>query len=151
VTRRGAREAAVQVRMIDVARTPKPRPERSPTQQEREESAVSRVVRSWRLTRDVLVHLRSRRSRGELDSEVWDDVTAILDHFTPGCAPRAMAAPTAPAAPKPAAATTLPELIHALDRLSTGLESGRIYDRDIATLSPALNRLGDAWIRRTSR
>ena len=151
VTRRGAREAAVQVRMIDVPRTPKPRPERTPTQQEREEAAVSRVVRSSRLTRDVLVRLRSRRSRGELDSEVWDDVSAMLDHFTSGYAPRATPTLAAPAAPEPASATTLPELIQALDRLSAGLETGRIYDRDIATLSPALNRLGDAWIRRTSR
>ena len=110
-----------------------------------------RVGQRPRQDRDVLVRLRSRRSRGELDSEVWDDVTAMFDHFTPGYAPRAMPAPITPAAPKPASATTLPELIQALDRLSTGLEFGRIYDRDIATLSPALNRLGDAWIRRTSR
>ena len=39
----------------------------------------------------------------------------------------------------------------AVERLSSGLETGRIYERDIATLRPALNRLGDAWIRRTSR
>ena len=75
----------------------------------------------------------------------------MLDHFTPGYAPRATPAPTAPATPEPASAVTLPELIQALDRLSAGLETGRIYDRGIATLSPALNRLGDAWLRRTSR
>ncbi len=46
VTRRGAREAAVQIRMIDVPRAPKPRPERTPTQEERDESAISRVARS---------------------------------------------------------------------------------------------------------
>ena len=39
VTRRGAREAAVQIRMIDVPKAPKPRPERTPTQEERDESA----------------------------------------------------------------------------------------------------------------
>ncbi|WP_377643706.1 hypothetical protein [Oryzobacter terrae] len=137
--------------MIDVPRTPKPRPTHVPTQQERDESAVSRVARSSRLSRDLLVRLRGRRRRGELDSEVWDDVTAMLDHFTPGYAPRATPAPPAPAPSKPASAATLPELIEAVERLSTGLETGRIYDRDIATLRPALNRLGDAWIRRTSR
>jgi hypothetical protein len=82
---------------------------------------------------------------------VWDDVTAMLDHFTPGYAPKATQVPANPAAPEPASATTLPELIQAIDRLSAGLETGRIYDRDIVTLGPALNRLGDAWIRRTSR
>ena len=55
------------------------------------------------------------------------------------------------AASKPASATTLPELIQAIDRLSAGLETGRIYDRDFATLGPALERLGNAWVRRTSR
>lgn len=137
--------------MIDVPRTPKPRPKHVPTPQERDESAISRVALSSRLSRDLLVRLRGRRRRGELDSEVWDDVTAMLDHFTPGSAPRAMPAQPAPAASKPASAATLPELIEAVERLSTGLETGRIYDRDIVTLRPALNRLGDAWIRRTSR
>jgi hypothetical protein len=46
---------------------------------------------------------------------------------------------------------TLPDLIQAIDRLSSGLETGRIYDRDLATLGPALERLGTAWVRRTSR
>ena len=43
------------------------------------------------------------------------------------------------------------EIIQALDRLSAGLETGRIYDRDVVTLGPALDRLGNAWVRRTSR
>ena len=29
--------------------------------------------------------------------------------------------------------------------------TGRIYDRDVVTLGPALDRLGNAWVRRTSR
>ncbi|WP_157622500.1 hypothetical protein [Nostocoides sp. Soil756] len=135
--------------MIDIPRTPKPRP--APTQQERDESAIARVARSSRLSRDLLVRLRGRRRHGELDSEAWDDVTAMLDHFTPGYAPRVTQAPAAPATSKPASAATLPELIEAVERLSSGLETGRIYDRDIVTLRPALNRLGDAWIRRTAR
>ena len=152
VTRRGAREAAVQIRMIDVPKAPKPRPERTPTQEERDESAISRVARSSRLSRDLLVRLRSRRQRGELASEVWDDITAMLDQFVPGYSPRlAPPAPRPPAASTPASATTLPELIQAIDRLSAGLETGRIYDRDFATLGPALERLGNAWVRRTSR
>ena len=152
VTRRGAREAAVQIRMIDVPRTPKPRPDRTPTQEERDESALSRVARSSRLSRDLLVRLRIRRQRGELDSEVWDDVTTMLDQFIPGRSPRTTPpGPAAPAAAPPASASTLAELIQAIDRLSAGLETGRIYNRDIATLSPALDRLGNAWVRRTSR
>lgn len=152
VTRRGAREAAVQIRMIDVPKAPKPRPERTPTQEERDQSAISRVARSSRLSRDLLVRLRSRRQRGELDSEVWDDVTAMLDQFVPGYSPRlAPPAPRPMSGSKPASATTLPELIQAIDRLSAGLETGRIYDRDFATLGPALERLGNAWVRRTSR
>ncbi|MGE9809263.1 hypothetical protein [Janibacter sp. G1551] len=59
--------------------------------------------------------------------------------------------PRPPAASTPASGTTLPELIQAIERLSSGLETGRIYDRDLATLSPALDRLGNAWVRRTSR
>ena len=55
------------------------------------------------------------------------------------------------AASAPASATTLPELIQAIDRLSAGLETGRIYDRDFATLKPALERLGNAWVRRSLR
>ena len=138
--------------MIDVPKAPKPRPERTPTQEERDESAISRVARSSRLSRDLLVRLRSRRQRGELDSEVWDDVTAMLDQFVPGYSPRTTPAGAGPpAAAQPASATTLPELIQALDRLSAGLETGRIYDRDFATLGPALDRLGNAWVRRTSR
>jgi hypothetical protein len=138
--------------MIDVPKAPKPRPERTPTQEERDQSAISRVVRSSRLSRDLLVRLRSRRQRGELDSEVWDDITAMLDHFIPGHSPRT-APPLArpPVASQPASATRLPDLIQALDRLSAGLETGRIYDRDFATLGPALERLGNAWVRRTSR
>ena len=154
MTRRGAREAAVQIRMIDVPRTPKPRPERTPTQEERDESAISRVARSSRLSRDLLVRLRIRRQRGELGSEVWDDITAMLDQFIPGHSPRTTPrapTPTTPAASQPVSATTLPELIQAIERLSSGLETGRIYDRDMATLSPALDRLGNAWVRRTSR
>ena len=152
VTRRGAREAAVQIRMIDVPKAPKPRPERTPTQEERDQSAISRVVRSSRLSRDLLVRLRSRRQRGELDSEVWDDITAMLDQFVPGYSPRLSPPTPRPTAPStPASATTLPELIQAIDRLSAGLETGRIYDRDFATLGPALERLGNAWVRRTSR
>ena len=115
VTRRGAREAAVQIRMIDVPKAPKPRPERTPTQEERDQSAISRVARSSRLSRDLLVRLRSRRQRGELDSEVWDDVTAMLDQFVPGYSPR-----LAPPAPRPMSGS-------------------------------ALERLGNAWVRRTSR
>ena len=152
VTRRGAREAAVQIRMIDVPKAPKPRPERTPTQEERDQSAISRVARSSRLSRDLLLRLQSRRQRGELDSEVWDDITTMLDQFVPGYSPRlAPPAPIPMAASAPASATTLPELIQAIDRLSAGLETGRIYDRDFATLGPALERLGNAWVRRTSR
>ena len=44
---------------------------------------------------------------------------------------------------------TLPDLIQAIDRVSSGLETGRISDRDFATLGPALERLGNAWVRRT--
>ena len=151
VTRRGAREAAVQIRMIDVPKAPKPRPERTPTQEERDESAISRVARSSRLSRDLLVRLRIRRQRGELDSEVWDDITAMLDQFIPGHSPRAtLPVALPPAAAQPASATLLPEIIQALDRLSAGLETGRIYDRDVVTLGPALDRLGNAWVRRTS-
>src|SRR6476620_6829824 len=110
VTRRGAREAAVEIRMIDVPRAPKPRPERTPTQEERDQSAISRVARSSRLSRDLLDRLRVRRQRGELDSEVWDDITAMLDQFIPGYSPRlAPPAPRPLAASKPASATTLPE------------------------------------------
>jgi hypothetical protein len=152
VTRRGARQAAIQVRMIDIPRTPKPRPEHTPTREERDESAISRVARSSRLTQELLVRLECRWRAGELDSEVWDDVTAMLDQFTPGQSRRATP-PSAPppAAGQPASATTLPEIIQALDRLSAGLETGRIYDRDVVTLGPALDRLGNAWVRRTSR
>jgi hypothetical protein len=110
------------------------------------------VARSPRLSREFLVRLQSRRQRGELDSEVWDDITAMVDQFVPGYSPRlAPPAPRPPAASRPASAATLPELTQALDRLSAGLESGRIYDRDFATLGPALERLGNAWVRRTSR
>jgi hypothetical protein len=110
------------------------------------------VARSSRLSRDLLVRLRSRRQSGELDSEVWDDITAMLDQFVPGYSPRlAPPAPRPMAASKAASASTLPELIQAIDRLSAGLETGRIYDRDFATLGPALERLGNAWVRRTSR
>jgi len=111
-----------------------------------------RVARSPRLSREFLVRLQSRRQRGELDSEVWDDITAMLDHFVPGYSPRlALATPSPTAASTPASATALPELIQVIDRLSAGLETGRIYDRDFATLGPALERLGNAWVRRTSR
>lgn len=153
VTRRGAREAAVQIRMIDVPKAPKPRPERTPTREERDESALSRVARSSRLTRDLLSRLERRRLAGELDSEVWGDVTAVLDQFIPNRPVRTTApAPPSPAATlPPASAATLPELIQAVERLSAGLESGRIYDRDFAALGPALERLGKAWVRRTSR
>ena len=153
VTRRGAREAAVQIRMIDVPKAPKPRPERTPTQEERDQSAISRVARSSRLSRDLLVRLRSRRQRGELDSEVWDDITAMLDHFVPGHSPRT--AP--PPAPRPPAAWHARVGDHAARSHPShrpslaGLETGRIYDRDFATLGPALERLGNAWVRRTSR
>ena len=92
-----------------------------------------------------------RRHRGELDSEVWDDTTAMLDHFIPGYSPTATPVPPPLGASNPASATTLPELIQAIDRLSAGLETGRIYDRDFASLGPALERLGNAWVRRTSR
>ena len=152
VTRRGAREAAVQIRMIDVPRATKPRRERTPTREERDESAISRVARSSRLSRDLLARLRIRRQRGELDSEVWDDITRMLDQFIPGYSPRTTPpAPPTPAASRPASALTLPDLLQAIDRLSSGLETGRIYDRDLATLGPALERLGTAWVRRTSR
>ncbi len=152
VTRRGAREAAVQIRMIDVPKAPKPRPERTPTREERDESAISRVARSSRLSRELLVRLERRRQAGELDSEVWDDVTAMLEQINVGLSTRATPrAVRPPAAGQPASATTLPEIIQALDRLSAGLETGRIYDRDVVTLGPALDRLGDAWVRRTSR
>ena len=152
VTRRGAREAAVQIRMVDVPKAPKPRPERTPTREARDESAISRVARSSRLSRDLLVRLERRRRAGELDSEVWDDITAMLDQFIPGPSPRgAPPVPRPPAASQPASATTLPEIIEALHRLSAGLETGRIYDRDVVILGPALDRLGNAWVRRTSR
>ena len=99
-----------------------------------------------------LGRLERRRLAGELDSEVWDDITAMLDQFIPGHSPRPTPpVPAPPAASQPASATTLPELIQALDRLSAGLETGRIYDRDVVTLGPALDRLGNAWVRRTSR
>lgn len=138
--------------MIDVPKTPKPRPAHTPTQEERDELAISRVARSSRLSQDLLIRLRNRRHRGELDSEVWDDVTAMLDQFIPGYARKvAPPVPIPPASPIPASATTLPELIQAIARLSAGLETGRIYDRDFATLGPALERLGNAWVRRTSR
>jgi hypothetical protein len=65
--------------MIDVPKAPKPRPERTSTREERDELAISRVARSSRLTRDLLVRLERRRMSGELDSEVWDDITAMLD------------------------------------------------------------------------
>ena len=137
--------------MIDVPRAPKPRPERTPTREEKDESSIARVARSSRLSRDLLVRLQNRRQRGELASEVWEDITAMLDQFTPGYSPRlAPPVPRPPAASKPVSATTLPELIQAIDRLSAGLETGRIYDRDFATLGPALERLGNAWVRRTS-
>jgi hypothetical protein len=139
--------------MIDVPKAPKPRPERTPTREERDESAIARVARSSRLSRDLLVRLQNRRQRGELASEVWDDVTSMLDQFIPNRSVRT----TAPASPSPAAtlapasAATLPELLQAVNRLAAGLESGRIYDRDFATLGPVLERLGNAWVRRTSR
>ncbi len=149
VTRRGAREAAVQIRMIDVSKTPRPRPERPPTREERDESALSRVAPSSRLTRQLLARLERRRRAGELDSEVWDDVTAMLDHFIPIQSPRATPPAVRPrTAALSASATTLPEIIAALDRLSAGLETGRIYDRDVVTLGPAVDRLGNAWVRR---
>lgn len=151
VTRRGAREAAVQIRMIDVPKAPKPRPERTSTREERDELAISRVSRSSGLCRDLLVRLRKRRLRGELDSEVWDDITRMLDQFIPGYLPRTPPAPPTSAASRPASPTMLPDLIQAIDRLSSGLETGRIYDRDFATLGPALERLGNAWVRRSSR
>ena len=151
MTRRGAREAAVQIRMIDVPKAPKPRPERTSTREERDELAISRVSRSSGLCRDLLVRLRKRRLRGELDSEVWDDITRMLDQFIPGYLPRTPPAPPTSAASRPASPTMLPDLIQAIDRLSSGLETGRIYDRDFATLGPALERLGNAWVRRTSR
>jgi hypothetical protein len=99
-----------------------------------------------------LVRLERRRQAGELDSEVWDDVTAMLEQVNVGLSTRATppAAPP-PAAGQPASATTLPEIIQALDRPSAGLETGRIYDRDVVTLGPDLDRLGNAWVRRTSR
>ncbi|GAA4410976.1 hypothetical protein GCM10023168_31270 [Fodinibacter luteus] len=138
--------------MIDVPKAPKPRPERTSTREERDESAINRVARSSRLTRDLLVRLERRRLAGELDSEVWDDITAMLDKFIPGSSAR----PTPSLQPplggsQPASANTLPEIVQALDRLSAGLETGRIYDRDVVTLGPALDRLGSAWVRRTSR
>lgn len=153
VTRRGAREAAVQIKMIEVAKTPKPRRDRVPTREERDDAAVARVARSSRLTRELLVRLAARRQRGELDSVVWEDVTAMLDQFNPGYSPRlhAQSAPSQRAAMAPASAGSLPDLIQAVDRLSAGLETGRIYDRDVTTLRPALERLGSAWLRRTSR
>ena len=151
LTRRGAREPAVQVRMFDVPKAAKPRPARTPTREEKDESAISRIARSSRLSRDLLVRLQNRRQRGELASEVWDDITAMLDQFVPGYSPRLVwPAPRPPAASRPAAASTLSELTQALRRLSAGFESGRIYDRDFATLGPALERLGNAWVRRTS-
>ena len=153
VTRRGAREAGVQIRMIDVPKAPKPRPERTPTREERDESAISRVARSSRLTRELLVRLERRRRAGELDREVWADVTAMLDQFIPGPSPRATPPAAPPAAEQPASATTVPEIIRAMERLSAGLETGRISDSDVdvCTLGPALDRLGNAWVRRTSR
>lgn len=108
------------------------------------------MARSSRLSRELLVRLERRWRAGELDSEVWDDVTAMLDQFIPGHSPRAAPpVPRPPATPQPASATTLPDIIQALDRLSAGLETGRIYDRDFVTLGPALDRLGIAWVRRT--
>ena len=99
-----------------------------------------------------MVRLERRRLAGELDSEVWEDITAMLDHFIPGSSARTTPpVPTPLGASQPASATTLPEVIQALDRLSAGLETGRIYDRDVVTLGPALDRLGNAWVRRTSR
>ena len=153
VTRRGAREAAVQIRMIDVPKAPKPRPERTTTQ-----GGTGRIgdLPSGPFVAPDPGSLGSACGaggwRGELDSEVWDDITAMLDQFIPGYSPRATPPVPAPPAPsQPASATTLPEIIQALDRLSAGLETGRIYDRDVVTLGPALDRLGNAWIRRTSR
>lgn len=138
--------------MIDVPKAPKPRPERTPTREEKDESAIARVARSSRLSRDLLVRLQNRRQSGELVSEVWYDITAMLDQFVPGYSARLVPpVPRPPDASTPAAATTLPELIQAIDRLSAGLETGRIYDRDSATLGPALERLGNAWVRRTTR
>ena len=153
VTRRGAREAAVEIRMIDVPRAPKPRPVHVPTREERDESALSRVARSSRLTRQLLDRLERRRLAGELDSEVWADIRARL-----GQSVRNLPVATLPvrrepdrAPAPPASSATVPELIRAVDRLSAGLETGRIYDRDFVALGPALERLGTAWVRRTSR
>lgn len=139
--------------MIDVPKAPKPRPVHVPTREERDESALSRVARSSRLTRQLLDRLERRRLAGELDSEVWADVRARL-----GQSVRNLPVTTLPvrrqpdpASAPPASSATLPELIRAVDRLSTGLETGRIYDRDFVALGPALERLGAAWVRRTSR
>lgn len=122
--------------------------------EERDESAVSRVARSAGLSRQLLDRLERHRLAGELDSELWTDVRAMLAQLVPDLPGR----PTWPLAPEPvsppeqpASATTLPELIQAADRLSAGLETGRIYDRDFVILGPALERLGAAWVRRTSR
>jgi hypothetical protein len=112
--------------MIDVPKAPKPRPERTSTREERDELAISRVARSSRLTRDLLVRLERRRMSGELDSEVWDDITAMLDQFIPGSSARTTPpVPVPVGASQPASATTLPDIIQALDRLLAGLETGQ--------------------------
>ena len=154
VTRRGAREAAVEIRMIDVPKAPKPRPVHVPTREERDESALSRVARSSRLTRQLLDRLERRRLAGELDSEVWADIRARLTQSVrnlPVSSTLPVRREPDPAPAPPASSTTLPELIRAVDRLSTGLETGRIYDRDFVALGPAWERLGTAWVCRTSR
>lgn len=154
VTRRGAREAAVQIRMIDVAKAPKPRPVHAQTREERDESALSRVAGSARLTRQLLDRLERRRLAGELDSDVWADVRARLAQSVrnlPVSSTLPVRREPGPAPAPPASSATVPELIRAVDRLSTGLETGRIYDRDFVALGPALERLGAAWVRRTSR
>ncbi len=76
----------------------------------------------------------------------------MLDQFIPGSSARTTPpVPPLLGASQPASATMLPEIIQALDRLSAGLETGRIYDRHVVTLGPALDRLGNHWVRRTSR
>ena len=74
----------------------------------------------------------------------------MLDHFIPGHSPRA-----APPLARPPVASTARVCDHAagvsskpLTVCSAGLETGRIYDRDVVTLGPALDRLGNAWVRR---
>ena len=64
--------------MIDVPKAPKPRPVHVPTREERDESALSRVARSARLTRQLLDRLERRRLAGELDSEVWADMVRLF-------------------------------------------------------------------------